>query len=155
MGKAGVVEVFHRFDFRSDIVVDIYEPIIGEYVWLSMYLGAPFRNGALSKDLVKYLLFELKGKHHIHWFKCLNSFKELSKELEWKTKGSSPFFEECMASVAPNLNTKTHYHQIFKEILKYKKLTSCPELLTYSDRSNQLKAVKLINNHFNVELAQK
>ncbi len=139
---------FHRFSLDYRIRVVLMEPIPREYVWLSFYMHRRFRNRALSKELAKHILHVLKGEHHVHWSPGLTTFRQLARELNWTTRRSSPFFQDCRASNTTHLSSASLCHPLFLEILKYEKLKRCPHLVNYVNRNHQLDAVHLIRDHF-------
>ncbi len=148
MGGRTEMMVFHRFSLNDCIRVVLVEPIPSEYVWLSFYMHRRFRNGALSKELAKHILHVLKGDHHIHWLPELTSFRELSRELSWRTRRHSPFFQDCRASMAAHLPTAPLCNPLFGEVLKQEKLARCPRLVNYVSRKHQLEVIHLIREHF-------
>lgn len=148
MGNGGEAVIFHRFFYRRCIRVILVEPVKRQYVWLSFYMDRRLRNGELSKELVKHLLYVLPGIHHIHWLPKLTTFRDLSHELHWNAERRSAFFQNCRASLATHLSTPSLCHPLFLEILKHKKSSRCPNLVNYVNRRNQLEVVHLIKGRF-------
>lgn len=155
MGGRKEMMVFHRFSLNSSIRVVLAEPVPFEYVWLSFNMHSRFRNGELSKELAKHVLHVLKGNHHIHWLPELTTFRELSRELNWSTSRSSPFFRDCRASMGVHLPTAPLCHPLFCEVLTHERLSRCPRLVNYVSRKDQCEIVRLIRKHFEEKAKEK
>jgi len=143
--------VFHRFSLGNVIRVVLVEPISHEFVWLSFYMHKRLRNRVLSKELTKHILHMLQGEHRIPWLPHLTTFRELSRELNWRTRRQSPFFRECRDSSTTHMTKASLCHPLFLEILKHEKLDQCPRLVNYVSKKHQVAVINLIRDYFGVE----
>lgn len=139
---------FHRFRWNNLIDVVVIEPRTKEYVWLSFYIDARFRNGFLSLELIKYLIRELKGVHHIHPLNSAKTFHDAACQLGWRKGGLSLFFEDCCAYRATFKSAKTPLYPLFSEIIKHSILNRLPVLRTFANQKEAKFAVEQIVNHY-------
>ena len=136
MGKSKKLK-FHIFEIKNIATLIVVEPKSKVYVWIYLFLEKPLRNGATSTELTKYVLYYLKGVHHIHWLSNLKSFQFLSKELKWKTKSKSDFFEDCKYSQTISLKSQSNLFPLFKVIVSHKVSSRKPTSLIYALRKDE------------------
>lgn len=91
---------YHRFWIGRSINVIVVSSTHGEHIWLSFVIAERLRNGGFSQSLAQYIITKLSGVHHIHWPPGLRTFQTLSKQLEWRSNGTSRFFDRCRAAIA-------------------------------------------------------
>ena len=126
--------LFHRFAWKKDILVIIAEPRPKTFFWLCIFLTPDLRNGKLSKEIVKYILFELRGKHHIYWLRTIKTFNQLSIELGWVDHKYPKFFLNCRQATARSLKQKTAFHPLFSLLLEHQQRKKCPALISYESK---------------------
>lgn len=148
MGKKIINLKYHRYRLNNWIIAIIVQPNKNEYVWLSFYVHKCLRNGCVSLEIIKYILYKLKGIHHIHWLPELTTFRKLSRDLNWETKHSSPFFDNCYASIAKPIITPTPLSPLFDIIISNDILKNCPSLINYKSLSEQKKVIHLIKAQY-------
>jgi hypothetical protein len=125
---------FHTFKIKNLATLILVEPRKNEFVWVYLYVTKKLRNGTISTELTKYVLFYLKGIHHIHWYKYLKSFRILSQKLKWKTKSKSKLFLSCKYSRTLNLKKPSPYYFLFNEIVSHTLSYKKPKALIYKNK---------------------
>lgn len=138
---------FHVFKIKNVATLILAEPKPKEYIWIYLCLDAPLRNGVISIELTKYVLYHLNGKHHIHWLANLKSFQILSKELSWHTKKKSDIFYGCKYSETTNLTTQPGLYPLFNSIVSYRLTTRKPTSLKYQSSREEKEILSRIKKH--------
>lgn len=128
---------FHKFNLKELISVILVEPEKEHYYWLSFHIDPDLRNRKISKEIIKYVLFSLKGTHHIHWSIGISTFKKSSKELGWKSKGLSDIFEGCNYSIAKNLSIEPCFFPLLNKLVIHKISHKCFKLKNYKSQRDQ------------------
>jgi hypothetical protein len=95
-----------------------------------MNINKDLRNGYISTELTKFVLFKLRGKHHIHWLRDLTAFNKMSKDLKWETRESS-LFEQSNYSITNNLLLEPKSFGLFSYILSHKITNRKPSVFRY------------------------
>ena len=128
MGKNYLLR-FHCFRIKHIATLIIAEPKQNEYVWVYLYIEKSWRNGDLSTELTKYVLYFLKGNHHIHWLSTLKTFKKLSKQFKWRTYPESLLFDDCKYSFTKSSKLPSPMYSVLTLIVKYTVSTRKPRTL--------------------------
>lgn len=124
--------MFHIYTYKELIDLTIYEPIDGQFVWLSIFVHPKFRNGALSIELIKYLLYKLIGIHHIHPLKSAKTFAKAAKTLNWSKQPDSDFFEDCNAYIAKSIDLQLPITPLLDEVLIYRRTKKIQNLKSFA-----------------------
>lgn len=139
---------YHRFRLRAVMEVLIAEPRRGQFVWLTFYLYPRLRNGALSLELIKYVLSRLNGVHHIHPIRAVTTFRRAARLLGWRSEGSSPYFEECHAYRARSKNYRVPAALLLDHLIEYRKLSRLSKARTFHSGEEVRIAVDNIRDDF-------
>jgi len=146
MGKTKI-EKYHTFQIQDVATLILFEPKKREFVWIYMYLDTTLRNGQVSIEIAKYVLYYLDGKHHIHWFSKLKSFNSLAKELKWKIS-KSDIFHGCKYTMTTGLKTDSPLYPLMSHIMIYKIATKKPVLLAYKSKKDETEVLQAIRDSF-------
>lgn len=139
--------IYHTLKFEHVFTLIIIEPKPKCYVWLYFYLDKGLRGSVFPREIVKYILYKLRGNHEIHWTKGLRTFTYLSKELGWKTTSESNFFENCNCSLTKNLLRPPILFGILSKSITYKKSKRRPISLVYRSKKELVKVLELIRSY--------
>src|SRR3954451_6408921 len=121
----------HRYHFRQKVDISILEIRSQVFVWLCVYLDPVLRNGKVSVELIRFVLWDLGGVHHIHVLRSLKSLHGLAKSDNWIAEGRSRYFEECRAYRAASPHAKPDLAPLFAEIMKHSTCRKVPFLPSF------------------------
>ncbi len=139
---------YHKFKIKNIVNVIIVEPKKNNFVWISMYLDEDLRNGFISQEVAKYLLYKLKGNHYIHWLKKLHSFNKLSNELKWNNISESNIFDNCLYANVKNIQHKPKFYNLFDKLIDYKLVHTKPSNLNFYNKKEEFKVLNIIKSLF-------
>ena len=139
---------FHRLTWKNEIDIVIMEPREREYVWLTFMLTQELRNGRISFELMKYLLWHFAGTHHTHFFPLVKTFSDAARLFKWKSAGKSNFFRACVAFTSGAIHSPPDMSPFFKVLLCHEVRKICPKLSTFKNDAEARLAVALIVEAF-------
>jgi len=152
MGEKSVKSRYHTFSYTKFIDIVVVEVIKNRFVWLSFFLDNRLRNKQISKEIVKYVLYKLRGEHHIHWFPEVLTFSHLSKELKWVSEGRSEIFKDCKATRTYSINRPPSFAPLFNVMLKYSIKNNCPHIITHMNKKETKQILANICEKFKTEI---
>jgi hypothetical protein len=97
MGSANSRLKIHRYCLRNLVDISILAIDRNVFLWLCVYLDPTLRNGKVSVHLIRYILWGLRGYHHIHVLRSLKSLHTLARVDKWRVNGIPRYFEDCRA----------------------------------------------------------
>jgi hypothetical protein len=143
MGKSKKLK-YHIFSYSDYIVLVLVEPKNNNFIWIYFYLEPELRNSILSTQFVLYVIYRLKGIHHIHWQRRLKTFKTLVLRYNWITRYKSTIFQDCNYSVCSELQDCPILYRMFNRSIHHKITLRRPKELAYQDESEVQKVLTII-----------
>jgi hypothetical protein len=140
--------MFHRISKPRWVNVVICEPSPGEYVWMSMYLRPAWRNGRLSREIIRYILHLLPGNHHIHFFPQITTLCKLAREESWSYQGQSTIYRGCIAFQARSPRLEPSIAPLLRGLLSHRTSRRRPWLPTFKGPESARQAVRRITRQF-------
>lgn len=140
--------VYHQFIYARSINVIICEPVPCEYVWMCVVLRPGLRNRRFCKELVRYILFELSGRHHVHFFAEITSLRQLAREDGWKRQGKSKLFTGCVAYLARRPRREPPSAPLLRGLLEHRVGRRRPTLPTFRNVESARRAIRRIQRLF-------
>jgi hypothetical protein len=139
---------YHRFTYRDKLSIIVAEYPAHNYVWLSFFLVPSLRNGRVADQLTRYVIYVLKGTHHIHFFPHLATFRRLARELNWVPDGLSVIFNNCVAYHTSSPSRPPDLGPLVQLLLRQHCTSRRPHLPTIATREDERAVPCLIRKLF-------
>lgn len=139
---------YHRLTGKFGATAILLEPAPREYVWLVCKIWPRYCGKGKAARFIRAVFASMPGRHHIHFFPEMTSFKRLARAMRWSPRGDSPWFPDCIAY--SHLSKSRRDASALRERwdIRHELLHRMPYLSTYINRAYARQIVRDIRRDF-------